>query len=113
MTQQELFDYTLLYLRQQGQASLSPAGVCRYKASYGACAMGCHLLPGEYSEDMERFSVDQLIEKGKWPARLMEHRALMKELQTAHDIDLLVSVEQWEQQMYIISKYFGLIYSRD
>jgi hypothetical protein len=111
MTEQELFDATLLHLRKQQARSTTPAGVCLYKGWRGACAMGCHLLPGEYSPDMERYSVDQLIEQGKWPARLTEHRSLMKELQTAHDIDLAVSLGRWELQMKTIAKYFGLIYT--
>lgn len=111
MNEQQIFDKTLFHLRQQVEPSTSNAGVCRYRAHNTACAIGCHLSDEEYTADMERFSVEQLIAKDKFPQRLIPFRALLTQLQTAHDIDLQVSPAVWELQMKTIAKYFGLVYT--
>ena len=113
LNEQQIYDQTLFHLRQQGTACASANAVCRYRAHNMACAVGCHLTNAEYSPDMERYSVEQLISQGKFPERLLPYRALLKELQTAHDIDLACDMEAWERQMKVIAKYFGLTYTEN
>jgi len=87
MTEQEVFDKVVAYLRQQNYVPAETQGTCVYRGDNGRmCAVGC-LIPDElYSGDLERTSSDDVCAvlgpKGWAPA---EHKELLSDLQWMHD----------------------------
>ena len=81
---QEIFDYAIKHLKNQGtQSMVGPGhGICGYRGHDGTmCAVGCLLADDEYEPDMEGKGVYKIV----LPPRLANHVFLLQELQRLHD----------------------------
>lgn len=90
MTDQEVFDTVARHLLTQGKQSIardvSGGFMCLYRGPDGCkCAVGALIGDDEYRADMEEHSALELHRLGLLPERLVEHRFLLEDLQSAHD----------------------------
>jgi hypothetical protein len=95
MNAQEIFDTVVNHLAQQGTQSMTQraddhvdrAGDgCAYRGDGGTkCAVGCLIPDDAYNPRMENATVISLAERKELPVDLIEHVALLSQLQEAHD----------------------------
>ena len=80
---QEIFDYVVNHLRQQGGPALNFYGDCAYRGGDDTmCAVGCLLADDEYVPGFEGTSAKEL----ELPHRLREHADMLDTLQGFHDL---------------------------
>lgn len=90
-TSQEVFDYIIKHLRNQGERATDNKNGCVYRSDRGlACAIGCLIPDSEYNEFMEGLSFDQLSrenESEEWFIKLGfgKHYDLLDTMQSFHD----------------------------
>ncbi len=110
MTNQEVFDKCVSFLRKQGCASLSEKGFCSYFGPDGKrCAVGVFIEENEYKPEFEGDSLNcrPLIQE------LMRNKGidlrLLDRLQDVHDGYMF---EEWEEQFLSVADAFELEYTR-
>jgi hypothetical protein len=75
------------------------------------CAVGHILTDAEYNPFWESKVIARIAEIGQLPARLVPHRALLVQLQDAHDTEYCEQDrDEWEKAMEQIAKEHGLHY---
>ena len=83
---QEVFDYVINHLRQQGKQSTSKANGCEYRTDEGlACAVGCLIPNDKYESWIEGKPIDDLIWDYKHESGMIYHLSILKSLQQFHD----------------------------
>lgn len=107
ITPQSVFDKALFGIRQQGGFAKS-GGICRYRMSNLACAIGWLLPDDRYRKDLEGMSVEQLMGETLEELEGVDVN-LLCDMQVAHDE--AASLEEWETRMQYIAESFGLTYS--
>jgi len=117
MTSQDIFDYVLSHLREQGPCTLNGTIVCRYRGGNGTrCAIG-YLIPDNlYLPSMERMLIANLIRfmesLGEKYISLFEmfkeHEKLISRLQFIHDNE---NKSNWEAHWKLTAMLFNLKYS--
>ena len=122
---QDVFDFVVSHLRQQGKKSLLEGEACRcaYLAKDGStCAVGCLILPEEYHESFERHGVSVLANllkdvpglpavipnRERLGGLLNAHRALLESLQSAHDC---WEPDEWERAFRTRASQYRLTYT--
>lgn len=113
MTAQQVFDSVLNGLRLQGKAAVFN-GNCMYRAPDGCkCAFGILIKDDEYDPEMENCSAPLVLARFPKLFHLQQHSQLLDALQYAHDSYLAGNdMTAWEQEMYDISRRYGLRYTR-
>jgi hypothetical protein len=113
MTHQEIFNTVLFGLRKQGVASVEPGKGCRYRGPNGTkCAVGMLIPDDKYHWEIETLGTSDAKVQACLPFAMdstVHH--LLSMLQSAHDIDLRQSMEEWEIRMANIAHYFNLEYT--
>lgn len=106
VTSQSIFDQVAKALIAQGAASYDPDYGCAYRSDNGhKCAVGHLLLDEEYDPKFEGRSADIIA----LPDRLRPFKALLRDLQDAHDLHLKPSgFEAWRTRMWEIAYSHGL-----
>ena len=98
-TPQKIFSFVINHLQTQGRSFDEKTMECMYRGSNNtSCAVGCLILDGEYTKDMEGINVDFFPDRFPHMKRLFPHIKLLTDLQRLHDLDSL-----WEDTEY--SKY--------
>jgi len=101
-TRQEVFDYVVTNLYEQGCKSLSKDGSCAYRGPEGAkCAAGWLIPDEEYNTSLEGSGWGALVKSLKVPKN---HSELVIALQEAHDLE---PTEYWGDCFVRIAKEFG------
>lgn len=129
MTNQQIFDAVTAHLRKQGRAAvLGPndendgkSGNCRYriKAADGTilmCAVGCLIKDEHYDPRIEgagavHWRVIEALEESLGETLTVENKLLLHELQDEHDIELSVSLDEWEKGMQALALRHNLTYT--
>lgn len=102
MTAQEVFDFVVHALREQGVPSIDTSDFrCQYRAMTESgrtlkCAVG-HLIPDDlYSPDLESLSPDNTVmQRVLARLELTEHTELLTDLQRAHDESAFLYDPNW------------------
>lgn len=87
ITAQEIFDRVVARLRD-GTGQAFEEGFCRYRTSDGrACAVGIFIPDGEVALEYggSAFGLLAAYRREKWAKPLLDHGALLKTVQLAHD----------------------------
>lgn len=85
MKAQNVFNKVVRHLYAQGVPAMDD-NVCLYRTDDGKkCAVGGLIYDREYKPKMEMNDVFKLVEKDLLPKRLVEHKNLLRTLQSAHD----------------------------
>ena len=122
LTAQEVFDDVARHLLTQKVQStrLKDPGLpaelyniaCAYRGTGGLkCAVGCLIRDDEYDEvmDYNAASVMTLMRLKLLPERLREHRALLSDLQAAHDaLDPDDESTLWPHELACVAEKFEL-----
>lgn len=102
-SEQELFNHVAKALLAQNVRSADSTG-CVYRSPQGKCAVGHCIDDVEYTPDMERHSVWQLLDAG-WLPHLKPFAALLRSLQRIHDGTY---PDAWQRELRIVAEDFGL-----
>jgi hypothetical protein len=89
VTAQEILNRTWRrFITRRSKQSIDDDGNCVYRSPEGrACAVGMHVTDAE-CRDWDRSNnstIDAIAARGQLPRRLEAHRALLSDLQAAHD----------------------------
>jgi hypothetical protein len=110
MEQQEIFETVARHLFSQGERALDPAGQCAYRGKKGMkCAVGCLISDADYSESMEGYNVNDLVDGALLPSNLVPHAYMLNRLQRLHDNDAAwFSTEAMRRELNRIAQDFQL-----
>jgi hypothetical protein len=111
MLPQEIFNTVQTKLRSQREASTD--GIhCMYRGRNGnRCAVG-HLISDDiYDPKMEGLGISNLLARFELPNYFHLECSLIQELQSAHDLHLVSSLDEWELEMQKIAHRNRLIYT--
>ena len=108
-TAQEVFDQITQHLLQQGKASQTINGACRYKLEEPTrtlkCAAGCLIADNEYNSKFEGESWRKLASLQAVPSY---HEDLITSLQKMHDTCL---VSEWPERLRQLAADYDLQYN--
>jgi len=114
MTNQRLFDRVSKHLLKQGEKSVGPDGICRYRGPRGLkCAIGCLIPNSRYHPDLEGQSTyaPAVIAAAGYTKDQIK---LVLELQNLHDA-FIINSDRWPEKLAEIALNNGLTfaYSRE
>lgn len=108
---QEIFNKVVTHLITQGKPAEDSVGQCSYRtpdpedrSKTLMCAVGCLLSDDEYSEDIEGWPVEDLIEEGFLGGY---DPTLLSRLQVAHD-NYFQSIQTLKNKLIEIAEEFSL-----
>jgi hypothetical protein len=119
MNTQEIFNFVVKHLIEQGRPSVDGRGNCVYRSPEGSmCAVGC-LIPDEiYDESMESQSIYDLvtIQNRNFPDYIADQISILDRLQTCHDFasieydatDKTKYLQRLSNRLQIIAESFNL-----
>ena len=116
MTPQEIFNFSVNHMREQGVPSKDPHdGMCLYLDDEGkSCAVGCFIedpeLAHEMDENPEGSTIDELIKepyfRRKLPDWMASNTDLLISLQELHDTHL--GYPSFESRLRVFADYYKL-----
>jgi hypothetical protein len=111
-TEQKIYDYVLVHLRQQNAQSVAANGDCMYRNPTGlACAIGCLIPETEYHANMEDINVNALLQESIGTAafqHLYGFNSILIQLQHVHDGN---TPKHWETRMESLALQFNVKYT--
>lgn len=108
MNAQQVFDWVIEFLADQGEKSLSGTGddeACQYRTERGlACAVGACIPDDLYIDNMENYDPEQLYSRYS-DLEFGENVPLLFELQNIHDY---MDINMWSTLFCNMAKNFHL-----